>query len=229
MASARILIIDDDQTLSDQLSHLLHNKGFSINQCHDGEKGLQTALSKSFDLILLDVLLPTLNGFSLLTRLRQSRQTPVMMLTACGAEAERIEGYSQGADDYLPKPFNFQELLVRIDALLRRTRGFNTCTTQSTRLIADQLQLDKTTRQATYGEHSLALTPLQFRLLWVLVENRHEILSKPYLYQTVMEKAYSRYDRGLDMHLSRVRRKLVEAGMAPERLTTVHGQGYRFD
>ncbi|WP_439135907.1 winged helix-turn-helix domain-containing protein, partial [Pseudomaricurvus sp.] len=93
----------------------------------------------------------------------------------------------------------------------------------------NQLHLDRTTRQVTYNQQRLAFTPLQFRLLWVLVENRHEILSKPYLYQTVMEKAYSRYDRGLDMHLSRVRRKLVEAGMDPERLATVHGQGYRFD
>lgn len=229
MAGTRILIIDDDQTLSDQLTRLLHGKGFSIDQCHDGEKGLQAALHKPFELILLDVLLPSLNGFTVLNRLRRTCETPVMMLTACGAEAERIEGYSQGADDYLPKPFNFQELLVRVDALLRRTRGLHSTIEPSKSLVIDRLRLERASRQVTYDHQNLAFTPLQFRLLWVLLANRHEILSKPYLYQTVMEKAYSRYDRGLDMHLSRVRRKLVDAGMAPERLTTVHGQGYRFD
>ena len=125
MYAAHILIVEDDNVLSDQLAELLRSKGFVIDRCHDGEQDLLSALKKKFDLILLDVLLPSLNGFSVLKTLRKTCQTPVMMITACGAEQERIEGYTKGADDYLPKPFNLMELMLRIDVLLRRTYKFN--------------------------------------------------------------------------------------------------------
>ena len=115
----RILIVEDDQTLSDQLSGLLTSKGYQVQQCFEGDQALLDALSLRLDLILLDVLLPRMNGFDVLERLRKTRQTPVMMLTACGAEEERILGYQQGADDYLPKPFNPLELTVRIQAVLK--------------------------------------------------------------------------------------------------------------
>ncbi len=123
MKPAHIVIIEDDVTLNDQLADLLRKRGFTIDQCHDGQQGLLTALNKHVDLVLLDRLLPALDGLSVLNRLRKVCETPVMMLTACGAEEERIAGYSQGADDYLPKPFNLTEMQLRIDALLRRSRG----------------------------------------------------------------------------------------------------------
>ncbi|CAA0103132.1 Transcriptional regulatory protein CpxR [BD1-7 clade bacterium] len=227
MDSARILIVEDDATLNDQLAGLLRNRGFRIDQCHDGHQGLSRALEGAFDLILLDVLLPRIDGFSVLNRLRKERQTPVMMLTACGAEEERIEGYSKGADDYMPKPFNFTEMLLRIDALLRRTRKAIEKTSAS-RLTLDMLTLTRSSQAVSYGDTAVSLTPIQFRLLWVLAENADEVLSKPYLYQTVLKRTFSRYDRALDMHLSRVRRKLMDAGMDPERLATIHGKGYRF-
>ena len=119
--SARILIIEDDVVLGAQVARLLEERGFNTEQCRDGQSGLQCALQKRFDLILLDVLLPTLNGFSILNKIRSVKQTPVMMITACGAEQERIEGYRKGADDYLPKPFNFTEMMLRVEALLRRS------------------------------------------------------------------------------------------------------------
>lgn len=226
MQSGRVLIIEDDVILNDQVAELLRSQGFKIDQCHDGEVGLLTALREKFDLILLDVLLPTLGGFSVLNQLRQVQQTPVMMLTACGAEAERIEGYSKGADDYLPKPFNFTELQLRIRALLRRTQGLGKRSLEV--LEARGLCLYRREQQVKYQDHDIVLTPIQFRLLWLLVENRGETLTKPYLYQAVLERSFSRYDRSLDMHLSRVRRKLEEAGMAAQCLTTVHGKGYLF-
>ncbi|WP_133468524.1 response regulator transcription factor [Paraglaciecola marina] len=228
MGRAHILIVEDDQVLNDQLADLLRSKGFLINQCHDGQQGLLSAVKHKFDLILLDVLLPSLNGFSVLNTLRKTNQTPVMMLTACGAEQERIEGYSKGADDYLPKPFNLMELMLRIDVLLRRT-GISTALpfTKNT-LSANGLILDKITQQISYHEQSITLTPIQFRLLFTLVENQAEVLSKAYLYQTVLERSFSRYDRTLDMHLSRVRKKLIQAGMSAECLATVHGKGYVF-
>ena len=229
MKSAHILIIEDDLVLSDQLTSLLSSKGFTIEQCHDGHNGLLVALSRKFDLILLDVLLPVMNGFSVLSRLRKTRQTPVMMITACDAEKERIEGYRKGADDYLPKPFNLTEMQLRIDALLRRTVWRENYNRNKSTLTTEGLSLFKAKQQVVFSGENIVLTPIQFRLLWVLVEHQNEVLSKPYLYQTVLERPFSRYDRSLDMHLSRIRKKLVDANMSAERFVTVHGKGYLFN
>ncbi|GAC13816.1 response regulator transcription factor [Aliiglaciecola lipolytica] len=228
MSATRILIIEDDITLSDQIARLLQEKGFNTEQLFDGQKGLVRALQKSFDLILLDLLLPSQNGFSILNQLRKVKQTPVMMITASGAEQERIEGYRKGADDYLPKPFNFTEMMLRVEALLRRSRRQSDLTNQTTQLTIDNLQLNRRTQQVLFDEENVELTPIQFKLLWIMAENQHEVMSKAFLYQSVLDRPFSRFDRSLDMHLSRVRKKLVEAGMPPERLVTLHGKGYRF-
>ena len=228
MDTTRILIIEDDITLSEQVAQLLQKEGFATEQCHDGEQGLLTALQHRFDLILLDVLLPSLNGLSLLNQLRKVKQTPVMMITASGAEQERIEGYQNGADDYLPKPFSFTELKLRIEAVLRRTLGGQKHSTPVTEITVDELRLVRSQQAVIYAGRSLEFTPIQFRLLWVMLENKEQILSKAMLYQTVLDRAYSRYDRSLDMHMSRIRKKLTDSGMVPQRLATVHGKGYRF-
>lgn len=224
----RILVIEDDRTLNSQIARLLEGKGYRTHQCFEGEGGLMSALSQRFDLILLDVLLPRLDGFEVLNRLRKTRQTPVMMLTACGAEEERIRGFSRGADDYVPKPFNFTELLLRVEALLRRSLGRIDQRADPDELSVGELRLNRATLDVRFGQTPVTLTQIQFRLLWVLLLHQGEALSKPYLYQLVLEREFSRYDRSLDMHLSRVRRKLVEAGMAVDRLQTVHGKGYCF-
>jgi two-component system response regulator PfeR len=226
--TTKILIIEDDQSLNQQLAEILQDKGFSVTQCFDGECGLAKALTKKFDLVLLDVLLPKLDGFSVLKRLRSKRETPVIVLTACGAEEERIKGYSQGADDYLPKPFNVQELMLRINALLRRTLVNQNSVFKSSQLNVDKLFLNRSDLSVCYDNQPLIFTTIEFNLLWTLLENRGEVLSKPYLYQVVLEREFSRYDRSLDMHLSRVRRKLVDRGMFADRIKTVHGKGYCF-
>ncbi|MDX1561013.1 MAG: response regulator transcription factor [Marinobacter sp.] len=223
-----ILVIEDDRALNGQIAQLLGSRGYLTHQCFEGESGLLSAVSQRFDLILLDVLLPHLSGFDILNRLRKTHQTPVMLLTACGAEEDRIMGYSRGADDYVPKPFSFTELLLRIEALLRRCRGSHDTRSDPDTIELGKLHLSRVSRDVFYDETELALTQIQFRLLWVLVLHQGEALSKPYLYQVVLEKEFSRYDRSLDMHLSRVRRKLVDAGMAADRLQTVHGKGYCF-
>ncbi|WP_339900316.1 response regulator transcription factor [Paraglaciecola polaris] len=228
MPIPHILIIEDDATLSDQVARLLEEKGFNTQQCLDGQKGLLSALQNSFDLILLDVLLPSLNGFSILNQIRRVKQAPIMMITACGAEQERIEGYRKGADDYLPKPFNFTEMMLRIEALLRRSQHPVERVTQSSQLQIGQLHLNRSKQQVFFSDKSVELTPIQFRLLWVLLANQHEVMSKAFLYHSVLDRPFSRYDRSLDMHVSRVRKKLVEAGMSPERLLTMHGKGYQF-
>lgn len=223
-----ILIVEDDQALNQQLSNLLQSRGYQVVQSYEGEQALVSALGQRPDLILLDVLLPRMDGFQVLEKLRKTCQIPVMMLTACGAEEERITGYRRGADDYLPKPFNFTELMLRIEALLRRTMGPADRRAEPEKLDVGGLELDRIRLTVSYQKQPVVLTQLQFRLLWILLRHQGEALSKPYLYQVVLEKEFSRYDRGLDMHLSRVRRKLAEAGMAGDHLQTVHGKGYCF-
>lgn len=225
---AEVLIIEDDQVLSAQLGELLRLQGYTVRLSQLGESGLAMARANAPDLILLDVMLPDVNGFSVLRRLREQQQTPVIMLTACGAEEERIRGLRHGADDYLAKPFNSTELQLRIDAILRRTRSMDSRAIQPPSLNADTLVLDRHTLRAHAGEQDVALTPLQFRLLWQLMLQRGEVLTKPYLYRVVFEREHSGYDRSLDMHVSRIRRRLTEAGLAADRLQTLHGRGYSF-
>jgi len=228
MQSAHILIVEDDHTLNSQMADLLHANGYSTEQHHDGQQGLLAATHKCFDLILLDVLLPTMDGFEVLDRLRKDNHTPVVMMTACGAEQDRITGFRKGADDYIPKPFNFTEVLLRIDALLRRT-GLNEKTQPLAPVLSvDELKLTRETLTVEYADNSTELTAIEFRLLWTLVDNRKQVLNKPFLYQAVLEQVFSRYDRTLDMHLSRVRRKLITLGMPAQRLSTVYGKGYVF-
>lgn len=224
--AARILIIEDDRTLNHQVNSLLEERGYETVQHFDGRQGLVSALSNVYDLIIMDVLLPGLDGFNLLSRLRQKRETPVMMLTACGAEQERITGYSNGADDFVSKPFNVTELLLRIEALLRRTRSYVAEQTDQNVLHTTAFQLDRKNNRVTHEHRELVLTPLEFKLLWALVKKQGEVLSKPYLYQSVMNRDFSRYDRSLDMHLSRVRRKLTKADIDASCIETVHGEGY---
>ena len=222
----KVLVVEDDQALNKQLSELLTARGFSVAQAFDGEIGLTQALNEKFDLILLDILLPKLDGFSVLKRLRSHRTTPVIMVTASGAEEERIQGFSKGADDYLPKPFNVEELMFRIDALLRRTMKNQDNSHKSSKLIIDLFSLDRSNLNVLYDDETLTFTTIEFNLLWTLLENQGEVLSKPYLYQAVLERDFSSYDRSLDMHLSRIRRKLTDCGMFADRLKTVHGKGY---
>ena len=128
----------------------------------------------------------------------------------------------------MPKPFNFTEMMLRIEALLRRSKASLSPPQSSAVLQVDQLLLNRVQQRVNFNEQQVELTPIQFKLLWVLVENQQEVLSKAFLYQSVLDRPFSRYDRSLDMHLSRVRKKLVDAGMLADRLATVHGKGYRF-
>ncbi len=221
----KILLIEDDKILNQQLTDLLISKNYNVEQCFDGEEGLLRAASQQHQLILLDVMLPKRDGFSLLKVLRKSCQTPVIMVTAKGAEQERILGFSHGADDYVAKPFNTTELLLRIEALLRRSqhKSSNDFTGEIT---LDGLSINYKTQQVRVEGQCLDFTPIQLKLLWELLVNKGEVLSKAYLYQRVLNRNIGAYDRSLDMHLSRVRRKLNEANWQGERLQTSHGKGY---
>lgn len=221
----KILVIEDDKELNVQICEMLAANGYSVEQSFDGEDGLIRALSNQHQLILLDVMLPKRDGLSLLKRLRMSSQTPVIMVTAKGAEQEKIEGFSQGADDYVAKPFNTTELLLRIEALLRRSQNLGVLSTKD-EINYENLNLKLKPQEVKVDEQALDFTPIQFKLLWELLMHRGEVLSKAYLYQRVLNRNIGAYDRSLDMHLSRVRKKLNEANGPGHKLQTSHGKGY---
>ncbi|MCL1045333.1 response regulator transcription factor [Shewanella electrodiphila] len=227
MSRIRILLIEDDNTLNNYLADLLIKSDYHVEQCFDGITGLTIAKSTPFHLILLDKMLPKLDGVSLLKSLRETSQQPVIMISAKGAEEERILGLQHGADDYIAKPFNTQELLLRIENILRRSLP-SIIPNNPSELAVDGLILNPKKQTIHVNDQHLECTTIQFKLLWELVSKQDQIVTKADLYEAVLNKKLGAYDRSLDMHLSRVRRKLNEANWLGERLQTVHGKGYCF-
>jgi len=223
----KILLIEDDSTLNNYLADLLTNAGYVVEQCFDGVSGLKLAQTQQHQLILLDKMLPKLDGVSLLKSLRETSKQLVIMISAKGAEEERILGLIHGADDYIAKPFNSQELLLRIEGLLRRSQPQVT-TEKQIEISIDGLTLNSAKQIITVNNQEVDFTPIQFKLLWELISQQGIIVGKAELYQAVLNKKLGIYDRSLDMHLSRVRRKLNEANWLGDRLQTVHGKGYCF-
>lgn len=222
----RILIIEDDVELCTHLSHHLSRRGFSLSSAHRGDLGLDMALHSPVELILLDIMLPNESGLTILSRLRHERGTPVILMSALGAEQDRITGFSQGADDYLPKPFSLAELDVRIDALLRRVAI--DCATRSPSLTGQgsALEFDSYARDVRRNGVAAGLTSSEFRLLCTLYEHTGEALSKAFLYQHVLHRPYTRLDRGLDVHVCNLRRKLAAIDVQGLRIDAVRYQGY---
>ncbi|TQV75948.1 response regulator transcription factor [Exilibacterium tricleocarpae] len=224
--AAKILFVGSDPGFNSELSGLFENMGYSVDSCINGEECLNRLSTQHYQLIIMDITLPEIDGLSLLSILRKSIQIPVIMLMNDGAEEERIKGFYHGADDCLTKPFNKTELLLRVWALLRRCRAGSETTNNVFQLRLDGLNLDKTNKTTSVHGKSIGLTPTEFRLLWVLLQYRGDVLKKSFLYQTVLNKTRGRYDRSLDVHLGRVRKKLSAAGWNGDRLRTIHGEGY---
>lgn len=218
-----ILAIEDDPLLGVHLNEHLERQGFAVTLCSDGRDGLALASERDFDLILLDILLPGLDGLELLARLRRRRHVPVILISALGDEQDRITGFSRGADDYLPKPFSMGELQVRIEAILRRIayeRGLPMPP------AGFPLHFDEERCDICHGDAWAGLTPTEYRLLETFGRHPEEVLSKPFLYQQVLRRGYSQHDRSLDMHVSNIRRKLAGLGLQGVRLEAVWGKGY---
>ncbi|MCE9787318.1 response regulator [Shewanella chilikensis] len=225
---SRILLIDDDLGLAELLGQLLELEGFELTLAHDGQSGLELAIANDYDLILLDVMLPKLNGFEVLRELRNKKQTPVLMLTARGDEIDRVVGLEIGADDYLPKPFNDRELVARIRAIIRRANANITPqdTPQSGIQTIGDLSLDSARQEAYCNEQLLLLTGTEFSLLYTLANQAGELISKDELSETVLGKKLMPFDRSLDMHLSNLRKKLPERSDGRPRVKTIRGKGY---
>ena len=223
MNMSKILLIDDDEELCELVSEYLTVEDFTVEAVHDGESGLQNAVSDKFDLVILDVMLPKMNGFDVLRELRLTSKIPVLMLTARGDDMERIVGLEIGADDYLPKPFNPRELVARIRAILRRTEPEQI---SNSKLQVDDIEVSTGARSAKKGGEDLNLTAVEFDLLVALLKNAGKIINKEELSETVLDRKLSPYDRSLDMHISNLRKKLGTREDADERIKTIRSVGY---
>lgn len=221
---AHILLIDDDTELTSLLKDILSYEGFDVSEANDGFAGLE-AMSEEIDLVLMDVMMPRLNGMDTLKKLRETWETPVLMLTAKGEEIDRVIGLELGADDYLPKPFSDRELLARIKAILRRTSNKSETNT-SDGVRFDDIQVFPARQEATCQGNLLDLTTTEFALLHYFVQKPGETLTKEALSLDVLGKRLSAFDRAVDMHVSNLRKKLPEKLDGKPRIKTLRGRGY---
>ena len=220
--SPRLLLVEDDPRLREDLDAHFRRRGFRVTVCGDGSHGLEAAGREAFDLVLLDIMLPGLDGLALLESLRREQATPVMLMSALGAEQDRISGFTRGADDYLPKPFSLAELDARTDALLRRVRldRLPSAQRRDTRLVFDDQAQDVLHQGLPAG-----LTPSEYlSLIHISEPTRQE--AKPFLYRSVLHRSYTRLDRGLDVHVCNLRRKLAAVAVRHLQIQAVRGQGY---
>ncbi|TBU90019.1 response regulator transcription factor [Phytopseudomonas dryadis] len=222
-AATRILAVEDDPSLAAHLQAHLRDSGYDVTLSQDGRQGLLLAQEQDFDLILMDILLPGSNGLEVLQQLRKHRSVPVILMSALGAEQDRIAGFSKGADDYLPKPFSLGELSVRIEAILRRVAYERR---EQPPLGESTLTFDEARSDVCYEGKWAWLTPTEYRVLETFSRHAEEVLSKAFLYQHVLHRGYAQHDRSLDMHVSNVRRKLKRVGYTGMRLESVWGKGY---
>lgn len=220
-----VLIIDDDQELCELLTDWLAGEGFALTAAHDGPSGLQAATEGDFVAIILDVMLPGMNGLEILRQLRQSCQTPLLMLSARGEPIDRILGLELGADDYLAKPCDPRELVARLRALLRRSQPNST---DSSQLRADNLRLDQDSLLAWLDDQPLQLTQSEALILRTLMEQPGQLVDRQTLSRIALGKALGSYDRSLDMHISNLRRKIGPHAEGHPRIQSIRGRGYLF-
>jgi len=207
---SKLLLVDDDVELTELLSSLLTLEGFDVQTANNGLEALQK-LDESHELVLLDVMMPKLNGLDTLKEIRKVSNVPVMMLTARGDDIDRVLGLELGADDYLPKPFNDRELVARIRAILRRSVSPSNNVDDTKEILSfENVTLYLTRQTAMYGEENLNLTDYEFKILYLLLKSKGNIVTREELSLEVMGKPLSPFDRSLDMHISNLRRKLPE-------------------
>jgi DNA-binding response OmpR family regulator len=221
--SDSILIIDDDRELCALLAEFLLLEGFVIAACHDGNEAVAHCRDHQYDALVLDVMLPGLQGLEVLRRLRTFSAAPVLMLTARGADTDRIVGLEMGADDYLPKPCNPRELAARLRAILRRSRASDS----SPELVVGHTRIDPARRSASHGGIDLQLTSAEFNVLQVLLTRAGTVVDKETLSQQALGRGLTAYDRSIDVHVSKIRKKLAAAG-GDRRIVNVRGVGYQF-
>lgn len=226
----KLLVVDDDLELCELLQEYLAPEGYELTSVHDGKEGLNTALTGTFDLVVLDVMLPNMNGFDILRALRGKSSIPVLMLTARGEEVDRIVGLEIGADDYLPKPFNPRELVARIKAILRRSQTNAEVTTSVTdsdsEVKVGDVVLHSGSMRVTRAGKEVDLTAVEFKILEILLRNAGGIVKRDNLAEDVLGRELAPFDRSIDVHISNLRRKLGREYNGFERIRTIRGSGY---
>lgn len=224
---AIILVIDDDVEMTEMLSEYLEPEGFTVEVHHAGDSGLKRALQGDCLLVVLDVMLPRINGFEVLRRLRSESQVPVLMLTARGDAVDRVVGLQTGADDYLPKPFDPQELIARARAILRRTSpaALRSGETGDVYSVADVI-LDTRARTVRRGGSIVELTAAEFDLLRAFLRSAGRVIGREELFRDVLDREFLVFDRSIDNHVSSLRKKLGPPPGGGERIRAVRNAGY---
>ncbi len=217
-----LLLVDDDAELCGMMKEFFAQAGYHVDCACTGGEGLARAVNGAYDLVILDVMLPALDGFSVLEQLRRRKDLPVIMLTARVQQKDRIKGLNAGADDYLPKPFDPDELLARVRAVLRRTE---TPRPESAAMTIGTLQIDATTREVWSAGTPVDLTAMEFDLLAMLIRAAGRVVSREEITAALFEREATPYDRFLDVHISHLRKKL-EGGR--RLIRTIRGVGYTF-
>ena len=226
-AAGHILVVDDDAELCRLVSRFLGAEGYFVQTVQSSRLGIEHALSGDYDLIVLDVMLPEMDGFEVLRRIRTKSSTPVLMLTARGDDLDRILGLEMGADDYLPKPFNTRELSARVRAILRRANSTNTNVAVSSMRV-DDLELNAGARTVRCGDEALNLTTVEFDLLQRLLRSAGSVIGREELTKDVLGREFSPFDRSIDTHVWSLRRKVGNARDGGERIKGIRGVGYLY-
>ncbi|HWO28440.1 MAG TPA: response regulator transcription factor [Candidatus Acidoferrum sp.] len=222
-----ILVVDDDVEMCGMLAEYLQSEGLQVETVHNGEHGLRRALSGEHSLILLDIMLPKINGIEVLRRLRTESNARVLLLTARGEEVDRIIGLEVGADDYVPKPFSARELLARIRAILRRPETGPAANSRvSSRVVLGDVEMDKGTRSVRRAGSDVELTALEFNLLELLLRMAGQVVTRERVATAILGRQFSPFDRSIDVHVSKLRRKLGPQASGQERIKSIRSVGY---
>ena len=221
---SRVLLVDDDALLTELLTEYLTAEGSNVHSVPDGEAGVHEILTGQYDVVVLDSMMPKMNGLDVLKTVRAQSSIPIIMLTAKGDDIDRIIGLEMGADDYVPKPSTPRELLARINAILRRAQNQHDQGNASNSLSVSNVTLYPSKRQATIGDGPLELTSTEFNLLEVLMRHAGQVVSKETLSIEALDRKLAKFDRSIDVHISSIRHKLGDASL----IQTVRGLGYLF-
>lgn len=224
----KILVVDDEQLLVKGIKFNLENEGYEVDACYDGEAALEMAGKVNYDIILLDIMMPKMDGLEVCMRLRQRSTVPIIMLTAKGDDTDKLIGFEYGADDYVTKPFNILELKARIRALSRRSAIQSAVTDKPSRLTIGHISIDTERRTAFVGEREVDLTVKEFDLMELLMNNPGKVYSRESLLDLVWGYDYQGDIRTVDVHIRRVREKLERDPANPEYIFTKWGVGYYF-
>ena len=222
----RLLVIDDDRKLCRLIGDYLTPLGYTVTAVHTGPEGVEKATAEDWHAVILDLMLPGMDGFEVLKGIRHKSDVPVLMLTARGDEADRIVGLEIGADDYLPKTFSTRELLARLRAVTRRNRGVKKADEPEAEVVVGEIRINTGAHTVVVGDQPLVLTPVEYDLLLALARARGRVRSREALIEDIRDRNYDVFDRSIDVHISALRKKLGDDAKNPRIIRTVRAAGY---